>query len=320
MKRIFKNLFLIIIMLTVFLTGCQKKEVVVEEKNEEAVTPLFYKISSNETDAVIYLLGSIHVADDSIYPLNNTIMSSYKASDYLAVEVDAVEATKDMDKQLELVQKMTYEDGTTIKDELGEKLYNKMAEVLTEKSSYSPIFDSYKPVFFESLFENLISKDAGLDSNKGIDMYFLKLAKEDKKDILEIETADFQYDLLLNMPNELHKQSIESYSNYYNFNVLSMKTLYNAWKKGDINILEKMSIGFYKVQFKSILSGEEYEMLDNYNKTLITDRNYGMAQALEKYMSENKNVFCVVGVGHVIGNEGIVSLMEQKGYSVEKLD
>ena len=58
-------------------------------------------------------------------------------------------------------------------------------------------------------------------------------------------------------------------------------------------------------------------LLEQYNQSLVIDRNYGMVNALDKYFREGKNVFCVVGVGHVVGEDGIVELMKSKGYSVE---
>lgn len=317
MKKILKNLSLIVIVLTLFLAGCQKKEVVKDDKtNVENTTPLFYRISKEDSDINIYLLGSIHAADKGIYPLNDTIMSSYNKSDYLAVEVDTVALTSDFDLQVSLAQKMLYTDGTTIKDHIGEELYTKMVAKLKEKGSYNSMYDNYKPAFFESLFENAIIVDADMDANAGIDMHFLKLAKKENKNILEIETAASQYDLLLNNPIELDKMMLEGYVESYDESISEMKDLYNAWKKGDANELEQKLMS----TSSEGLSQTEIEMIENYNNTLINKRNYIMTDALEKYYAEEKNVFCVVGVGHVVGDQGIISLMEQRGYNVEKLN
>ena len=315
MKKIFQNLFILTIAFVLIFTGCQKKENEIDDNKKETATPLFYKISNDENTATIYLLGSIHAADDSAYPLNETIMSAYENSDYLAVEIDTMAITSNFDLQLELAKKMLYIDGTTIKDELGEELYNKMVEFLETKNSYNNLYDNYKPAFFESLFENVIINDADMDANKGIDAHFLKLAKKDNKNILEIETAEFQYDLLLSNPIELDRLMINSYVDDYDNNVLEMKELYNAGKKGDIKELEEKLFSSDTEE----LSENEIMMLEHYNQTLITDRNYGMVRALEKYMSEDKNVFCVVGLGHVIGDEGIIKLMQKNGYKIEQL-
>jgi len=48
---------------------------------------LLYKVSS-ETSTV-YILGSIHLAKQELYPLDKTIREAYSKSDVLVVELDA---------------------------------------------------------------------------------------------------------------------------------------------------------------------------------------------------------------------------------------
>lgn len=311
MKR--KSIFLIITIFTLIVfSACGKKEIV---KEDNEITPLFYKIS-DKNNTTIYLLGSIHAADDTIYPLNDTIMNSFNDSDYLAVEVDTLSLQNNFDLSLKLAEKMMYNDSTTIKNHIGDELYNKMVNFLKEKKSYSSLYDNYKPVFFESLFENLIINDAMLKSESGIDMYFLSLASENNKKILEVESAEFQYNLLLNTPLELDKIMIEEYIDNYDLNVSQMKDLYELWKKGDKEQLENILINSESQN----ATEEEKKLMENYNQSLIIDRNYGMANVLENYFEKKQNVFCVVGLGHVIGDEGIINLLQKRGYDVAQLN
>ena len=311
MKR--KSIFLIITIFTLIVfSACGKKEIV---KEDNEITPLFYKIS-DKNNTTIYLLGSIHAADDTIYPLNDTIMNSFNDSDYLAVEVDTLSLQNNFDLSLKLAEKMMYNDSTTIKNHIGDELYNKMVNFLKEKKSYSSLYDNYKPVFFESLFENLIINDAMLKSESGIDMYFLSLASENNKKILEVESAEFQYNLLLNTPLELDKIMIEEYIDNYDLNVSQMKDLYELWKKGDKEQLENILINSESQN----VTEEEKKLMENYNQSLIIDRNYGMANVLENYFEKKQNVFCVVGLGHVIGDEGIINQLQKRGYDVVQLN
>lgn len=311
MKR--KSIFLIITIFTLIVfPACGKKEIV---KEDNEITPLFYKIS-DKNNTTIYLLGSIHAADDTIYPLNDTIMNSFNDSDYLAVEVDTLSLQNNFDLSLKLAEKMMYNDSTTIKNHIGDELYNKMVNFLKEKKSYSSLYDNYKPVFFESLFENLIINDAKLKSESGIDTYFLSLASENNKKILEVESAEFQYNLLLNTPLELDKIMIEEYIDNYDLNVSQMKDLYELWKKGDKEQLENILINSESQN----ATEEEKKLMENYNQSLIIDRNYGMANVLENYFEKKQNVFCVVGLGHVIGDEGIINLLQKRGYDVAQLN
>ena len=134
-------------------------------------------------------------------------------------------------------------------------------------------------MFFESLFENLIIKDANMDSNKGIDMHFLNEASELNKDILELESVEFQYNLLLGLPIEISMMNIESYINDYDKSVSEMRNLYEAWKRGNLKELNNLIFSESDEQ----LTVEQQKLIDDYNNKLIIDRNYNMFNKLNEY-------------------------------------
>ena len=311
-----KNKIIIILtLITCLFSGCSNNKIVDNKQELKGSTPIFYEITKHDSNNKIYLLGSIHAADETAYPLNEKIIKAFNDSTYLAVEVNLNELNNNLSEQIELVQKMLYIDNTTIKDHLGEELYNSMAEFLKGKNSYNQMYDNYKPMFFESLFENLIIDDANMNSNDGIDMYFLKLAEEKSKKIIEIETASFQYDLLLSLPEELSKMNLKNYIDDYDNSVADMRNLYEAWKKGNLEELN----GIIFEESDEELTDEQQKLIDNYNNSLVIDRNYNMTNKLKEYFKDGKDVFCVVGLAHVIGEEGIANLLEKDGFIVEQI-
>ena len=125
-----------------------------------------------------------------------------------------------------------------------------------------------------------------------------------------------QCNLLVSKPIELDRLIISDYVINYDKNVSGMKKMYSMWKQGNKSEFEKQ----INTIDKEGLKDDEIEMVETYNKRLITDRNYCMVDSLQQYLSENKNVFCVVGLGHVIGDEGIAKLMEKNGYKIERIE
>ena len=115
----------------------------------------------------------------------------------------------------------------------------------------------------------------GLNMENGIDMHFLKLAK-DKKEILELESAEFQIELLSGFSDELQveflKSSVEESS--------KLKEKYNgmldAWKKGDTKELVRTIKEEYKDKPK----------LQPVYKKLIDDRNITMTDKIEGYLND----------------------------------
>lgn len=177
-----------------------------EEGMVETCTPALYKVTG-ENGAVLYLFGSIHATDYRAYPLPDYVMQAYEESDYLAVECDIT----DYAAQGELAAKMLTSDGTTIADHIGQETYEAAKSFLTKQGQYYSLLDTVSPAVWMSLLENIIIEMSGLDAMDGIDLFFLGLAAEENKEIREVESLEFQYDLMTGFSDELMALIIGSY-------------------------------------------------------------------------------------------------------------
>ena len=77
------------------------------------------------------------------------------------------------------------------------------------------------------------------------------------------------------------------------------------WEKGDTDKL-------YAILFKSF---KGYPQIEN---RLLRRRNKDWLHKIEEMMAENKNIFIVVGAGHLIGPGSVVALLKEKGYEVKQ--
>jgi uncharacterized protein YbaP (TraB family) len=55
-------------------------------------------------------------------------------------------------------------------------------------------------------------------------------------------------------------------------------------------------------------------------KALLVDRNKKWLPKVEAYFKTEKREFVLVGVGHLVGADGVLAALEKKGYRVEQLD
>lgn len=296
------------------------KEEKEEEKKESTATPILYEVTKEGSDTKIYLFGSIHVADNEAYPLPDAVLNAYEESDYLAVEADMVEFNGDLEAQTQALSLLTVNDDRMLKDILKEETYNLLVEYLEENLYYNELFEYYRPVFLESLVANVQVEKTKLDSNKGIDMYFLSDAKENNKEVLEVESVNFQYKLLASFPDELYDFMIYYEITNEDENIENTKKLYQLWLKGDEEALiellnEEEDISEYEDDYENL-----EEMLNDYDKKLVYDRNIGMADVAEEYFKDEKNVFFVVGAAHIVGDDALVDLLTERGYTVTRVN
>lgn len=299
--------YIVLLLVFVFISsGCTKE--VKEEKAVSTSTPLLLEVTKEGMDNKLYLFGSIHAGEETMYPLPDYVLDAYKESELLAVEFDLIEFQQDSDLQTNSMMKFLNPDGKKVTDYIGEDTYNKAVEILNNVTPYNSIYDYYNPMMWQILIENAVILDSDLFGNFGVDLHLLEKAKDDKKEILELESSEFQYDLLTGFDYDtqvyLLEQSIADYDKAKD----DIKKLYELYKKGNQEDLERHLFADDEKQDKIVLE---------YNDKLITSRNKTMTDGLLKVIKDGKNVFCTVGMAHVIGDGGIADLLEQKGYSVK---
>ena len=267
-----------------------KQREVEKEESKKFATPLLYEVTKNGSENKIYLFGSIHVADDRAYPMQDKIIEAYKNSDYLAVEFDLIKYEKDLQEQIDTMTLLAYADGSTIKDHMYEDSYNLMVNYLKENKMYNSLYDYYKPALFYSLISNVQAIKSELDAEKGIDMYFLEKAKKDKKEIIELESAMYQYNMLASFPDEMYDYMIKYSILNDEYLVESTKKLYEAWLAGNVDDIIMYSMG--EDEFVEQGTYDEYENIEEqlslYDDKLIYVRNREMTEKIDSYFVEKQ--------------------------------
>lgn len=279
----------------------------------DQITPAMWK-AQDEQGNYIYLFGSIHAADNAVYHLPDYFEKAYTDADALSFEVDMSNIT-DMASTIQTMSDLMYTDGTTIKDHLSADTYEKLVNLLKENNSYNSLYDYYKPLMWESLLENLVISKAGLDATKGVDLTLTTRAKNDGKEIMEVESMDFQTELFNNFSDELVEMLLSAYleDNALELQTASLKELYEKWKSGQMTAEDTEDID------ESTLTDEEKALMEEYNTGLLVNRNENMAKKVIDYMKSGQTVMLVVGAAHYLGDDGIIHLLEEQEITVTRI-
>lgn len=286
-------------------------------KNTANVTPALYTVTGKNGKGTLYLFGSIHVGDESMYPLPDAVMQAYDNSDALAVEYDIL-ADMDDDAMEAYYEAIIYSRGKTIESEIGAELYEAAVSILQENGLYNIAYDYYKPILWNDLFSLIASEEAGLSSEYGIDRHFLQMAYLEDKEILEVESMQMQLEMMLNFPDRLQVLMLNDNVEDYEDAGEGLTETFENWKSGTIDEMAGSSI-YVPPKYVDFTKSEVEELYTEYYEAMITKRNEGMAEKAMAYLSENKTVFFVVGEGHMGGEGGIVQLLKAAGYTVQRV-
>lgn len=263
---------------------------------------VFYKIEANGN--TVYLFGSIHVGDPSLYPIDSDIIEAYNKSNSLYVEADITDAEKVIASQQKLISDVPLDE------QLGSELYQRYKTVMDK---YQIPEEAYKNLKIWSAYNTLstipLLTEMPNGAAYGIDQYFLINAKLDQKEIKELESIDFQFDLLENFGNDkylnLTKNLLDEIENNNSKESVELtKNMLKSWKIGD----EK--------EFAKI-----FESQDDFTQYLVVDRDPEMANKIDEMLKskDKKTYFVVAGSGHYAPKNSVLKYLTDKGYTVENL-
>lgn len=259
----------------------------------------------NSKNGNLYLLGSVHAGKSQLYPLPKDITDAFEASETLAVEANI--NLNDLRSSLKMLEGGVYINGQTLQDHLNPKTFRLLEEKLNERGLNLSEYALFKPWFISLLLMSMELKKSGFDEELGIDKYFLNQASDKK--ILELEGADFQIRLFNEFPDDLQDLFLFSTLTGLDNLKVEMEQTLKVWLSGDI-------AGMEKIIFKAML---EYPGLSLLYEKLFYERNITMASKIEGFLKAGGNYFVVVGSGHMLGEKGILKLLERKGYMAKQL-
>ena len=289
-----------------------------EEAPEDPVTPLFYRVSGDQGQEM-YLMGTIHVGDARTAFLPDAVYDALEKADALAVEADvlALEEQTETDPELATQIAMAYmnADGSSTKDLLDAELYDKAVKLLRISGNYNSAMDYMMPYFWSSSIDNFYITLSGLQTEKGMDMRLLKLAKEQSKEIREVESTLEQIEMFADFSPELQVLLLEETIAYTAAEYCAeVRSLYDQWCAGDEAALRELL-----AEDKSDLTEEDMTLYQEYLDAMIIRRNENMLDVATSYLESGDTVFYAVGLAHLLQENGLVDTLRDAGYTVEQV-
>jgi uncharacterized protein len=264
----------------------------------------FWKVEGKTN--VLYLLGSVHVLKPGDYPLPAIMDDAFTNCPVLVFETDMA-AMEDPAVQLKILGKAQLPPGETLSQHLSDPVYRAFTNHVTSAGLPPTMFDQFKPALAAITLAVLEIQKLGFSPEYGVDKHYFERARDDKgKQIVPLETVDFQVGLVTDFTKEegelLLKTTMEEVDNTKK----EFRELLKAWQTGDVVTLER-------------LLNEASRQAPVIYKRLLTDRNDRWVPKLEELLRGDKRVMAIVGAGHLVGPDGVVELLKKRGWKITQL-
>jgi len=258
-----------------------------------------------------YVLGSIHVGKADLYPLPRGIEQLFESSDFLVEEIDVSKADPAADRQL-ILARARYPDGDRLENHVSDKTSLALSIYLQLTGRQPGAVSSFKPWFVAWLIRNEALRLYGFSGMKGIDTHFAVEAAALRKPVIQLETPSLQANLISSLnsslsdaqQDELLLSSILQAQNAARY----LQAAFAAWRNGDAAAMERLTPHRDRDPQSQLFQDEVYYK-----------RNAEMARQLDYYMNTPHKYFVVVGAAHLIGDHGILKLLQDKGFQIDQL-
>lgn len=256
-----------------------------------------------------YLFGTIHVGKPSFYPLGKDVEQALAQSSKVALEIDS-QQTQAM--QLAMQKHGMYKAGDSIKNHLTPAHLAQLKQALEQFKLPLENVVQMKPWLVASMLMELDLQRNGYQISDGIEAYLQKIAKQQKKQVVELESADLQLALF----NGLSDADQEQFLTEVLIEIESGKSrqetdeLANAWMSADAREFTRL--------IDEMLS-EKTMSAEFTRKVLLDQRNPGIASKIEALLKHDKVTFVGVGLLHLVGEKSVPALLRERGYEVVRV-
>lgn len=306
-----KLIYAIALLFFVSFNAKAQTEIAVTETKVDAIdtleNSLLWKITGKDIDKTSYLYGTIHmIAKDDFFVTENT-EKAIAETERMTFEIN-MEDMNNMGMMMSMMMNAFMKDGGSLKDLLKEEEYALVKAKFDEIGLPIALFDKVKPMFTSMMTSMDMSGSNPMEGGGDVvsyEMEFMEKAKTQKMEMQGLETVEYQMSMFDSIPYDVQAQMlVESVQggDAAAAQTDQMAEMVNLYKTQNLNGLS------------ALISAEEGGMGD-YEDILLVNRNKNWIPIMGEQM-KTKATFFAVGAGHLGGEEGVIRLLRNAGYTV----
>lgn len=269
-------------------------------------------------DRVITLIGTLHIGGEALTPLRDKAAPYVRQSEALMVEATpegerALQAQMARDPSLAFLM-----EGPTLIDLLPAPLWEKIAKAAQERGIPAPMAAKFQPWFLSlSLAIPPCAMQEIASGSLGLDKQLMAVATQSNIPVLALEDALETIKLLSSDPLETQLEYLAL--GIYDAQLAEdgLATLTNLYLEG----AHAASIEVSRILARRTvpIAADAFDALfDEAMEVLLDRRNLAWIDRIEAHPGQTLAV--AFGAGHLSGELGILKLLEDRGYSLQRID
>jgi uncharacterized protein len=258
-----------------------------------------------EAKPVAHIFGTMHSADPDILALPPPVVQAFRAAPSLSVEVILDETAMQR-----ISAAMRLPKGQRLQDFVPPDVFSRAAAA-AEPLGWQPAHLSRLKPWAVAMLISISPEDRGRKGGRlPLDLWLMETARSRHKPVYALETLYEQVNVFDAMPTQdqvAHLRAVAMPTAEKRRVLTAMK---DAYLRRDIEDIFRMMREDEKPDSRAVR--------EKVDKRLLDDRNRRMVERMLPRFDEG-GAFIAVGAAHLPGENGVLALLEQRGYTVTRI-
>jgi hypothetical protein len=262
-----------------------------------------YKVSKGADH--LFIGGTIHILTEEDFPLAPAYDLAYSQSDELVFETDLA-AFKNPAIMAKIAPVMMQPPGQSLTGQLSEQTAKDFTQYILDRGLPLLQFEAMTATGAMLTLTMMEFQAQGFLS-EGVDAFYHAKGTEQNRNIAWLESVDSQIALLDSFDNGDPSALIAYTLAEIDKGSDTILNMHKAWQKGDLMKLEQVGMLEMKRDFPQVY------------QNLMVDRNVKWMPQIEAMFADDNVEYVLVGALHLAGEDGLLHMLTEKGYMVERL-
>lgn len=253
--------------------------------------------------ATVYLFGTIHALQPD-HPWQSTkIDAAIKESGTLWLEIPNIDDAASMQP---LILQLGMDPAHPLSSRLTPEQVTKLNKAAEGLPGGEALLESMKPWLAGMMLSLAPVLQAGYDPNSGVEFVLKPEFTKANKPVKGFETAEQQIHYFADMPEKTQLDFLASELDDADNASDKFKQLVAAWYAGDTAKLDALNNADFRDKFPELF------------QVLVVKRNQNFTTQIQEMLKGEGVTFVAIGAGHLVGKEGVPSMLEKQGYKVTR--
>ncbi|WOR15627.1 TraB/GumN family protein [Hyphomonas sp. FCG-A18] len=262
-----------------------------------------------DEDTTIYMFGTVHLLRPELewrYPIFDEALA---AADTVIFEVDMESPEAQQALMTDFMARGMYQDGRTLREVLNEADEAVIEAAMDKVGVPLDAFNTQEPWMAGISLVAMKMVADGFDPNSGVEKVIQADAQTMGKAFAYLESISEQADAFDLLPEEAQIELLYGAAIGLDDSAAMLDDMVAEWADGDVAglgilVADPDGMGFSKAMYDSVL----------------VERNRKWIPRIEALLEDPGTVLVAVGSGHFAGPDSVILMLEDKGYTVERLN